>query len=156
VRVPVYSVFITGVYAALGERSMAKLLYLQAFVGVLTVLLTYVIARRFTGPIPALAAAGIVTVNDLLIDQTRYIYAEIVYAPLLLVALLALLWVLQAPRVWRFALAGASMALVTLCRPTSALFPLLLPLLLPWSWHLKQKLSACIAFGLAMAALIAA
>jgi hypothetical protein len=155
VRVPVYPMFIAGVYSALGERSMAKLLYVQAFVGVLTIPLTYILARRFTGVIPALVAAGIVAVDDLLIDQARYIYAEIVYTPLLLVALLALLWALQAPRAWRFAVAGASMALITLCRPTSALFALVLPLLLPWGWHLKQKLSVCIAFGLAMTALIA-
>ncbi len=131
--------FIAGVYSALGERSMAKLLYVQAFVGVATIPLTYILARRFTGIIPALVAAGIVAVDDLLIDHARYMYAEIVYTPLLLVALLALLWALQEPRPWRFAVAGASMALVTLCRPTSALLPLVLPLLLPWGWHLKQK-----------------
>jgi 4-amino-4-deoxy-L-arabinose transferase-like glycosyltransferase len=155
VRVPVYPMFIAGVYSALGERSMPKLLFIQAFVGTLTIALTYILARRFTSPIPALMAAGIVAVDDLLIDQARYIYAEVVYTPLLLVALLALLWALQAPRAWRFAVAGASMALVTLCRPTSALFPLLLPLLLPWGWQLRQKLTVCLAFGLTMAALIA-
>jgi 4-amino-4-deoxy-L-arabinose transferase-like glycosyltransferase len=155
VRVPVYPMFIAGVYSALGERSMAKLLYVQAFVGVATIPLTYILARRFTGPIPALVAAGIIAVDDLLIDQARYMYAEIVYTPLLLVALLALLWALQAPRPWRFAVAGASMALVTLCRPTSALLPLLLLLLLPWGWHLKQKLGVCMAYGLTMVVIIA-
>jgi predicted membrane-bound mannosyltransferase len=155
VRVPVYPMFIAGVYSALGERSMAKLLYVQAFVGVATIPLTYILARRFTGVIPALVAAGIVAVDDLLIDQARYMYAEVVYTPLLLVALLALLWALQAPRPRRFAAAGASMALITLCRPTSALLPLVLPLLLPWGWHLKQKVGVCIAFGLAMAVVIA-
>ena len=34
VRVPVYPMFIAGVYSALGERSMSKLLYVQAFIGV--------------------------------------------------------------------------------------------------------------------------
>jgi 4-amino-4-deoxy-L-arabinose transferase-like glycosyltransferase len=155
VRVPVYPMFIAGVYSALGERSMAKLLYVQVFVGVATMPLTYILARRFTGVIPALAAAGIVAVDDLLIDHSRYIYAEILYTPLLLVALLALLWALQAPRPWRFAVAGASMALVTLCRPTSALLPLVLPVLLPWGWHLKQRLGVCVVYGLAMAAVIA-
>jgi 4-amino-4-deoxy-L-arabinose transferase-like glycosyltransferase len=155
VRVPVYPMFIAGVYSALGERSMAKLLYVQAFVGVATIPLTYILARRFTGVIPALVAAGIVAVDDLLIDHSRYIYAEILYTPLLLVALLALLWALQAPRSWHFAVAGASMALVTLCRPTSAMLPLVLPWLLPWGWHLKQKLGVCVVYSLAMAAVIA-
>jgi predicted membrane-bound mannosyltransferase len=155
VRVPVYPMFIAGVYSALGERSMAKLLYVQAFVGMATIPLTYILARRFTGNIPALVASGIVAVDDLLIDQARYMYAEIMYTPLLLVALLALLWALQAPRPWRFAVAGASLALITLCRPTSALLPLVLPLLLPWGWDMKQKVGVCVAFGVAMAAIIA-
>jgi predicted membrane-bound mannosyltransferase len=155
VRVPVYPMFIAGVYSALGERSLAKLLYVQAFVGVVAILLTYILARHFTGIIPALVATGIVAVDDLLIDQSRYIYAEILYTPLLLGTLLALLWALQAPRPWRFAVAGASMALVTLCRPTSALLPLVVPLLLPWGWHLKQKAGVCMAYGFAMLVIIA-
>jgi 4-amino-4-deoxy-L-arabinose transferase-like glycosyltransferase len=77
VRVPVYPMFIAGVYSALGERSLAKLLYVQAFVGVATIPLTYILARRFTRIIPALVAAGIVAVDDLLIDHARYIYAEV-------------------------------------------------------------------------------
>jgi 4-amino-4-deoxy-L-arabinose transferase-like glycosyltransferase len=155
VRVPVYPMFIAGVYYALAERSPAKLLYVQAFVGVATIPLTYLLARRLTRIIPALVAAGIVAFDDSLIDHARYIYAEILYTPLLLVALLALLWALQAPRRWRFAGAGASMALVTLCRPTSALLPLILPLLLPWGWRLKQKAGVCMAYGLTMVAVIA-
>jgi 4-amino-4-deoxy-L-arabinose transferase-like glycosyltransferase len=155
VRVPVYPLFIAGVYHALGQRSPAKLLYVQAFVGVAVVPLTYLLARRFTRIIPALVAAAIVAVDDSLIDHARYIYAEVLYTPLLLVALLALLWALQAPRLRRFALAGASMAVVTLCRPTSALLPLILPLLLPRGWSLRQKAGVCMAYGLAMAAVIA-
>ena len=155
VRVPVYPMFIAGVYYTLAERSPAKLLYVQAFVGVLAVPLTYLLARRLTGIIPALVAAGIVAFDGSLVDYAPYMYAEILYTPLLLVALLALFWALQAPRLWRFAGAGASMALVTLCRPTSALLPLLLPLLLPWGWRLRQKAGVCMAYGLTMVAIIA-
>ena len=62
-RVPVYPLFIAAIYYALGERSPAKLLYVQAFVGAVTVPLTYLLARRLMGDIPALGAAGIVTLN---------------------------------------------------------------------------------------------
>jgi 4-amino-4-deoxy-L-arabinose transferase-like glycosyltransferase len=155
VRVPVYPMFIAMVYAALGERSPTKLLYVQAFVGVAAVPLTYLLARRFTGMMPALVAAGLVALDDSLIGHARGIFTEIVYTPLLLVALLVLFWALQMPRPWRFAWAGASMAVVTLCRPTTALLPLLLPLMLPWRWTLKQKAGACIAYGLSMAVVIA-
>jgi 4-amino-4-deoxy-L-arabinose transferase-like glycosyltransferase len=155
VRVPVYPMFIAAVYAALGERSPAQLLYVQAFVGVAAVPLTYLLARRVTGRIPALVAAAIVACNDPLIEHARWIYSETVYTPLLLVALLALLWALQTPRLRRFAWAGASMAVVTLCRPTTALIPLMLPLVLPWGWTLKRKAAVCLAYGLAMMAVIA-
>src|SRR5882724_12193048 len=37
VRVPIYPLFIAAVYYALGERSPAKLLYIQTFVGVAVV-----------------------------------------------------------------------------------------------------------------------
>jgi 4-amino-4-deoxy-L-arabinose transferase-like glycosyltransferase len=155
VRVPVYPMFIAAAYYALGERSPAKLLYVQAFVGVLVVPLTYLLARRLTGIIPALVAAGIVALDDALIWHARGIFTEILYTPLLLVALLALLWALQAPRLWRFAWAGAGIAAVTLCRPTTALLPLLLPLVLPRGWTLKQKAGMCLAYGLTMVAVIA-
>ena len=148
-------VYRSGHTMALGERSPAKLLYVQAFVGVVAVPLTYLLARRLTGIIPALVAAGIVALDDSLIWHARGIYTEIVYTPLLLVALLALLWALQAPRPWRFAWAGAGMAVVTLCRPTTAFLPLLLPLVLPWGWTLKQKAGVCLAYGLTMVVVIA-
>src|SRR4030095_16633002 len=135
--------------------SPAKLLYVQAFVGVMVVPLTYLLARRLTGIIPALVAAGIVVLDDALIDQAWQIYTEILYTPLLLVVLLVLLWALQAPQLGRFAWAGASMAVLTLWRPATTLFPLLLPLLLPRGWHLKQKVGAFLVYGLAMATVIA-
>jgi 4-amino-4-deoxy-L-arabinose transferase-like glycosyltransferase len=154
-RVPVYPAFIAATYYALGERSSARLLYVQAFVGVLVVPLTYLLARRWTGRVPALVAAGIVGLDDRLIEQAGFIYSEIVYTPLLLVALLALLRAVQAPRWGRFAWAGASMAVVTLCRPTTALFPLLLPLVLPRGWPRTRQVGAFLVYGLAMGAVIA-
>jgi 4-amino-4-deoxy-L-arabinose transferase-like glycosyltransferase len=153
--VPVYPLFIAAVYCALSERSPAKLLYVQAFVGLVAVPLTYMLARRLTGIIPALMVAGIVAINDPLIEHARQIYTEIVYTPLLLVALLVLLWALQAPWLGRFAWAEASLSVVTLCRPTTALIPLMLPLMLPWKWTLKQKGRVLMAYGVAMIAVIA-
>jgi Dolichyl-phosphate-mannose-protein mannosyltransferase len=154
-RGPVYPLFIAAVYAILDERSPVKLLYVQAFVGVTAVPLTYLLARCVTGSIPALVAAGLMAGDDGLIEQARMIYSEIVYTPLLLVALLALLGALRTPRLGAFAWAGASMAVLTHCRPTTALFPLLLPLLLPWGWTLKQQAGVCLAYGLTMLAVIA-
>src|SRR5262249_46294700 len=135
--------------------SPVKLLYVQAFLGVVAVPLTYLLARRLAGAMPALVAAGLVVFNDSLIEHNGPIYNEILYKTLLLVALLALLWAMQAPRLGRFACAGASMAVVTLCRPTTALMPLMLPLLLPRDWKLQRQVGAFLVYGLAMAAVIA-
>src|SRR5262249_51860614 len=154
-RVPVYPLFIAATYRALGERSPTKLLYVQALVGVVVVPLTYLLARRLTGTIPALVAAGGVVFDDALVGHAREIYAEILYLPLLLGAVLVLPGAEQVPRLGRFAGAGASMAIVTLCRPTTALIPLMVPWLLPKSWQLKRKVEAFLVYGLAMAAVIA-
>jgi 4-amino-4-deoxy-L-arabinose transferase-like glycosyltransferase len=154
-RVPVYPLFIAATYYVLGERSPAKLLYVQAFVGVMVVPLTYLLARRMTGIIPALIAAGIVALDDPLLDHTRQIYTEVLYTPLLLLTLLLLLWALQTPRLARFAWAGVSMGVLTLCRPTTAIFPLVLPLLVPRSWKQQQKIGAAVVYGLAMVTVIA-
>jgi hypothetical protein len=48
-----------------------------------------------------------------------------------------------------------SIAAVTLCRPTTVLLLLLLPLVLPWGWTLKQKAGMGLVYGLTMAAVIA-
>jgi 4-amino-4-deoxy-L-arabinose transferase-like glycosyltransferase len=154
-RGPVYPAFIAATYYALGERSPTKLLYVQAFVGVLVVPLTYLLARPWTGRIPALGAAALVGFDSKLIEQAGLVYSEVIYSPLLLVALLALFGAMQAPRRGRFAWAGASMAVVTLCRPTTALFPLVLPLVLPWGWPRRQQMGACLVYGLALGAVIA-
>jgi len=154
-RVPVYPAFIAATYAVLGERSPAKLLYVQAFVGVLVVPLTYWLARRWTGRIPALGAAGMVGLDDRLIEQAGFLYSEVLYTPLLLGALLALLRAVQAPRWGPFAGAGVSMAVVTLCRPTTALFPLLLPLLVPRGWPRMRQVRAVLVYGVAMGVVIA-
>jgi hypothetical protein len=82
-------------------------------------------------------------------------YSEILYTPLLVAALLALLWAMQTSRLGHFAWAGMSMAVVTLCRPTTALIPLCLPLMLPRGWRLSQKAKAFLVYGLAMTATIA-
>ena len=154
-RVPMYPMFIAATYYVLGERSPAQLLYIQAFVGMLAVPLTYLLARRFTRIAPALVAAGTIAFDDPLIYHARQIYSEVLYTSLFLVTLLALLRALQGPRLGRFAWAGASMGVVTLCRPSTALIPLILPLLLPRAWNLKQRAGAFLVYGLAMVVIIA-
>jgi hypothetical protein len=76
VRVPASPIGIAAADSALGERSPAKLLYGQAVVGVLAVPLTSLLARRVTGIILALVAAGIVALDDALIWHARGMFTE--------------------------------------------------------------------------------
>jgi hypothetical protein len=154
-RPPVYPLFLAATYYALGECSPAKLLYVQACIGAATVPLTYLLARRLTGDIPAVVAAGVVGFDDALIFHTRQMYTEVLYTPLLLITLMALLWGLRTARLQPFAWAGASMAVLTLCRPTTMLLPLLLPLMLPSDWSRKRRAAAFLVYSLAMATVMA-
>jgi 4-amino-4-deoxy-L-arabinose transferase-like glycosyltransferase len=154
-RPPVYPLFLAATYAALGKCSLATLLYVQACIGTATVPLTYLLARRLTGDMPAVVAAGVVGFDDALIFHTRQMYTEVLYTPLLLVTLLMLLSGLQTARLRPFAWAGASLAVLTLCRPTTMLLPLLLPLMLPAGWSRKQKAAAFLVYSLAMATVMA-
>jgi len=71
----------------------------QAFVGVVAVPLTYLLARRLDRNHPRPRGGRDVALDDALIWHARGIYTGSCI-PLLLVALLALLWALQTPRPW--------------------------------------------------------
>lgn len=153
-RVPVYPVFLAACYLVFGH-SYARTLYIQAFIGALTIPLTFFLARRFTQEKSALLAAALVAVDPALIFHVVRLYTEILYTPLLLLALLGLLRAIEQPRPQRFILAGVLLAIANLCRPTAALFPLLVPFLLPQVWPLPRKLFLSLVYVGAMAAAIA-
>lgn len=153
-RTPVYPLFLAACYLLFGH-SFAAVLYVQALVGAAVIPLTYLLARRFVTPAASLVAALLVALHPLLIHQTKHLYSEILYTPLLLVATLGLLWALRSPRIRRFAAAGALLAVYNLCRPTGAFFPALLPFLLPRAWPFRRRALLVLVYAGAMAALIA-
>jgi 4-amino-4-deoxy-L-arabinose transferase-like glycosyltransferase len=153
-RVPGYPIFLAVCYLLFGH-SYAAVLYVQAFVGVLTILLTFLLARRFTEEKSALLAAALVAVNPALILHVTHLYTEILYAPLLLLALLGLLRAIEQPKPHRFVFAGVLLAITNLCRPTAALFPALVPFLLPQAWPLTRRLFLSFVYTGAMVAVIA-
>lgn len=144
-RTPVYPFFVAGCYAIFG-RSPASVVYIQAFLGATTIPLTFILARRFTGPQSSLVAAGLIALHPSLILHVRLVQTEVLYAPLMLLTVLGLLWALERSRWQNFALAGALLAITNLCRPTAMLLPLIVPLLMPREWHLKRKIALFIAY----------
>ncbi len=153
-RVPVYPTFLAVCYLIFG-RSPATVLYVQAFVGALTIPLTFLLARRFTGEKGSLLAAMLVAVHPALIFHVRVLYTEVLYAPLLLLALLGLVRAIEQPRPHRFVIGGILLAVTNLCRPTASLFPLLVPFLLPQAWPLTRKLFLSLIYATAMVMVIA-
>jgi 4-amino-4-deoxy-L-arabinose transferase-like glycosyltransferase len=153
-RAPVYPLFLAGCYVVFGH-SYAIVLYVQAVVASAAVPLTYLLARRYTRPRAALFASGVVALHPGLIIQVTRMYTEAVYTPLILVTVLALLWAIDVPRLRRVVFAGAIMAIATLFRPTTLLFPAAVPFLLPWSWNLKRRFGFTAIYFVAMALVIA-
>jgi 4-amino-4-deoxy-L-arabinose transferase-like glycosyltransferase len=137
-RTPLYPLFLALCYWIFGH-SFETVLYVQSFVGALVVPLTFLLSRRFTGPKTSLCAAALVAIHPSLILQVTRLYTEVLYTPLLLLMLLSLLKALEKPVVSRFCLAGAMLAILNLCRPSTVLFPALLPFLMPSNWAIKQK-----------------
>lgn len=149
-RTPAYPLFITLCYLIFGHRSPALLLYAQAFLGASAIPLTFLLARRFTGAWYALLAAGLIAIHPSLILHTTRLYAEILYVPFLLLVLLLLLQAIKTGKIKDFALLGGMVAAANLCRPAMMLFFVALPLLMPWGWTLKRKISCFLAYMMAL------
>src|SRR4028118_607677 len=96
-RTPVYPFFVAGCYAIFG-RSPASVVYVQAFLGATIIPLTFILARRFTGPQSSLVAAGLIALHPSLILHVRLLQTEILYAPLILLTVLGLLRALDQPQ----------------------------------------------------------
>ena len=135
---PVYPLFLAACYAVFG-RSYAAALIAQAFVSATAVPLTYRLARRFIEPWSALAASLLTAVHPGLITQVDMLYTEAIYTPLWIATALSLCRLLEDPGLRRSLAAGAWLAASTLCRPMTALLPLVMPLVMPHRWRMAQR-----------------
>ena len=153
-RTPGYPLFLAASYALLGH-SYTKVLYVQAFLSVAVIPLTYLLSRWFTDSLWALLASALVTVHPALILHVPHLYSEILFTPLLVLVLISLMWALEMPHASRFILAGALLGLANLTRPTAFLFPVFLLLLLPAAWTFKRRIILCLFYGGTMALIIA-
>jgi 4-amino-4-deoxy-L-arabinose transferase-like glycosyltransferase len=134
-RVPVYPAWLAALYWFTGG-SYNEVLYAQAVVGALAILLTYLLGRRLFGHGPGLLAALGAAVHFVLIQQSVRYLSEILFTPAVLLVVLALKGAIDRPSIGRFAVAGLTIGAANLIRPTLFLYPLflmvVLPLVLPW------------------------
>ncbi len=129
-RVPLYPAWLALIHWISGENYNA-VPYVQAFVGAATVLLLFILTRRYFGTRPALVASGLASVSFVLTRQTPTFLSEALFTPALLTVVLALGWAIHQPSTRRFVLAGIAVGLTDLIRPTLLFFPFFVLLALP-------------------------
>ncbi|HWH44343.1 MAG TPA: glycosyltransferase family 39 protein, partial [Thermoleophilaceae bacterium] len=114
-RPPAFPYLLGGVYALTGSSYTAARL-LCALLGVLTVLLLFMVARRTLGPRAALVAGGIGAVFPPLVFLSASLTVESLFTPLALGAVLVLLRHRESASVRSAVAAGALIGAATLAR----------------------------------------
>lgn len=115
-KAPGYPLFVGGVYALLGADP-DRVLLVQALIGPLTIVLTWLLARRLFGPPIALAAAAVVAIHPFAWQFDVRLFAESLVTPLTLVILL--LFLERPATVRRAAGIGALTGVMILIRPSA-------------------------------------
>jgi hypothetical protein len=123
-RTPLYPLFVGGVVFALGE-GLHALSFAQHALGVVSVALTYALARELVPRWAAFAAALLVSLSAPLLIYEHYILAEPLFIPLLLAGTWALVRGMRKGG-WRWLVAaGVVLGLAALARPIGqALVPI--------------------------------
>jgi 4-amino-4-deoxy-L-arabinose transferase-like glycosyltransferase len=115
-RVPGYPIWV-AVWHAITDYDYRVLTYAQAVLGAMTVPLTYLLGRRLLGVAVGLLAALGAAVDVILINETGPVLSEVLYTPLVLVGVIALVAAVREPTWRRLALAGACLGAGALVRP---------------------------------------
>jgi 4-amino-4-deoxy-L-arabinose transferase-like glycosyltransferase len=156
-RVPGYPLFIAAVYEIVGARSPNAALYAQAAVSaMLTIPLTFLLARMFAGRAASFVAAMIVTCDPALIAHARSMYTEALYTPLIVLMCIALQHAMRSPTIARFALVGIVLAMMNLTRPTGVMLPgIILVAGAAFAVSIRRRIGMTIVCAVVMAACIA-
>jgi 4-amino-4-deoxy-L-arabinose transferase-like glycosyltransferase len=134
-RVPLYPTFIAAIHAVSGYDYRA-IPYAQAILATAVIPLTYLLGRELLGRGTGLLAAFGTALNIILANESGPVLSEVLYGPVLLVAILLLVRATRQPTPRRLVLAGAVMAAGALVRPMLFLFPLAS---LPMFWLLLGR-----------------
>ncbi|MFN0071868.1 MAG: ArnT family glycosyltransferase [Chloroflexota bacterium] len=153
-RAPVYPVFIASTFAFAGAQ-LETLAAFQHLLGIITVGLTYLLARRWLSALPSAFAAGLVAVSGPIIIYERYVMSETLFGTLLTATILALVVAIQKNDLRWFALGGALMGLTALCRPVSQVMLGLAPLTIVLIMGLNRRtlIASAVSCGVMLAVL---
>ncbi|MDX1944358.1 MAG: glycosyltransferase family 39 protein [Pirellulaceae bacterium] len=120
-RPPLYPIVLSKFAAAGTKIAPVKVALLHLALGVATVWLTWLTARRLlpdAGPWPAALAALLVACDPILLNQSALVMTETLATSLAILALWQLARFDAHRTWWNAGLAGGAIALAALCRPT--------------------------------------
>lgn len=148
-RPPGYPLFLTMIGTPEPTGAYVRRVSLvQAGLGVLSVLFSYLIAVRFLGRNWALVVALLCALSPRLAIISTYLLSESLFVFLLLGSVLSLIKALESRSRWLFVVTGVLWGLCSLVRPTSELLPPLLLIAVFVLPRLRQfRLSAVLAFA---------
>jgi hypothetical protein len=150
-RVPLYPIWLAGVFRVSGG-SYPAVTYLQTFLGLATIVLTFFLGKSIFGSRVGLLAAAWVSGSYVLIRQPLHLLSEVLYTPVLLLCALALVKAFSEQTRKQFIVTGALIGIANLVRPTMFFFPLFLAALLPFMR--EKKMAAKSWIGLCVVSLL--
>lgn len=136
---PTYPFFIALIFKVFGYglRGIQAVRIIQAVFSCVTILLTYLIAKELFNEKVGLLASFFVAFYIPNIITVGFVLTETLFTMLLCLLIYSSLLIAKRPNKARFALLGVLWAVITLCRPTIALYPVMLFIYLFWEKRLK-------------------
>ncbi len=154
-RTPLYPLFLMPfVHTPPNPHVFNRVALWQALMGTAAVLLLFLLMRRLTGTLPALAAAAFAAISPHLVNVSMFMLTETLFGFLVLLSLLAFALHYRERR-WflpGLLLSGALVGLAALTRPILEFFPLALMLVLAVSYPRREALkgAAAVVLGFAL------
>ncbi len=131
-RPPAYPLLLVP-FAALGAGTRFPIGALHVLLGLATVAITFVLARRAgMRHVPAALAAGLVAVDPILLAQSALVMSETLAALLVVLGVYLLDRCTRRPTFGNAARAGMALGAVVLCRPGLLAFASLAAIVLAW------------------------
>ncbi|HOQ36771.1 MAG TPA: glycosyltransferase family 39 protein [Acetivibrio sp.] len=136
---PTYPFFIASVFSFFGYglQGMQAVRIIQAVISCVTILLTYLIAKELFNEKVGLLASFFVAFYIPNIITVGFVLTETLFSMLLHLLIYLSLSIAKKPDKFRFAVLGILWAVTTLCRPTIALYPVMLFIYLFWEKRFK-------------------
>ncbi len=145
-RAPLYPILLGLQYAIFGVNFTAVTL-IQHLIGITAIPLTYIIAKRFFNPTIAYIAAGLVSINGILIYFESQLLLDFLCVVLMLLLILTLEYSYRKKKLIVFILPGIVTGLYAITRPNIlAVIPLIIFWLFMLEFDYKTKVKTSIMF----------